>query len=120
MTIGQKIQTLRHQRGRTQEELADALGVSRQAVSKWESDAALPDTDNVLALSRLFGVSTDLLLQPELTVPETPFPQAAEAPLSQGSDSLSDPEPKTPYAAETDAASAGTPEEQPKRQRRAR
>ena len=69
MTIGQKIQTLRRRKGRTREELADALGVPLQTVAEWESDEALPDTRTVLALSRLFGVSTDLLLQPDLTLP---------------------------------------------------
>ena len=59
MTFGEKLQTLRRERGLSQEALAEQLRVSRQAVSKWELDAARPDIDNVLAL---FEVSTDYLL----------------------------------------------------------
>ena len=46
----------------TQEQLAEKIGVSRQALSKWESGDTLPDTINILSLSRLFGVTTDYLL----------------------------------------------------------
>ena len=63
MTFGQKLSALRRGRGYSLEQLAEAIHVSRQAVSKWESEAAMPDTDNVLQLSRLFGVSTDYLLR---------------------------------------------------------
>ena len=63
MTIGEKLQRLRKARGWTQEELAAQVGVSRQSLSKWESDAALPDTANVIALCDLFGVTTDYLLR---------------------------------------------------------
>ena len=63
MTFGEKLQRLRKARGWTPEELAQQMGVSRQSLSKWESDAALPDTANVVALSDLFGVSTDYLLR---------------------------------------------------------
>ena len=62
MTLGQKLQGLRRERGWTQEELAGKLDVSRQALSRWESDSALPDTKNVVQLARIFGVSTDYLL----------------------------------------------------------
>lgn len=71
MTIGEKIQTLRLEAGLSQMQLADEIGVSRQTVSKWESDAALPDTDKVLLLARCFGVTTDALLQSETPLPET-------------------------------------------------
>ena len=57
MTLGERIQNMRKEMGLSQEELAERIGVSRQSVSKWENDAALPDTDKVLQLSRLFGVS---------------------------------------------------------------
>ena len=63
MTLGSKIQMLRKRQGMSQEKLADELGVSRQAVSKWELDAALPDIANVVALSRMFSVTTDYLLK---------------------------------------------------------
>lgn len=62
MTFGEKLQALRKARGWSQEELATQINVSRQALSKWESGASVPDTENVVALSRLFGVSTDYLL----------------------------------------------------------
>lgn len=62
MTFGEKLQALRKARGWSQEELATQINVSRQALSKWESGASAPDTENVVALSRLFGVSTDYLL----------------------------------------------------------
>lgn len=61
MTFGEKLQALRKARGWSQEELATQINVSRQALSKWESGASVPDTENVVALSRLFGVSTDYL-----------------------------------------------------------
>ena len=62
MTFGEKLQQLRRERGWSQEELAAHIPISRQAISKWESGAAMPDTENVVAISRLFGVSTDYLL----------------------------------------------------------
>ena len=62
MTTGDKIFGYRKKAGFTQEELADRLGVSRQAVSKWEQDAAFPETDKVLELCKLFSVSGDELL----------------------------------------------------------
>lgn len=63
MTLFEKIPALRKARGLSQEELAEQLGVSRQAVSKWESGQSLPDLDKILALSEFFGVSTDYLLK---------------------------------------------------------
>lgn len=57
------LKTLRQGRGLSQEQLAEALGTSRQTVSKWESGAALPDAINLLSLSDFFGVSTDTLLR---------------------------------------------------------
>lgn len=62
MNIGQKIQKLRKKTGLSQEQLAEKLSVSRQAVSNWELAECLPDTDNIVQLSQLFGVSTDYLL----------------------------------------------------------
>lgn len=62
MTFDEKLLRLRRSRGWTQEELADKIDVTRQALSKWESGAALPDTKNVVALANLFGVTTDYLL----------------------------------------------------------
>lgn len=73
MTLGQRIQDHRTRLGLSQEGLGDKLGVSRQAVSKWEADGAVPDTDKLIALSRLFGITLNELLQVEEPVqPERP------------------------------------------------
>ena len=63
MTLGEKIQALRTDIGLSQEDLAERLGVSRQAVSKWESGASDPSTSNLLALAKLYGVSAEDLLR---------------------------------------------------------
>ena len=68
MTIGQKIVQLRTSKGISQEQLAETLGVSRQSVSKWEMDQALPQIDNVLQLSTLISVSTDELLHDKIEI----------------------------------------------------
>ncbi len=60
-TMGQIIRRLRKERGMTQDELAELLGVTFQAVSKWENETGLPDISQVVPLARLFGVSTDTL-----------------------------------------------------------
>jgi len=65
MTIGEKICCLRTAAELSQEELAEKLSVSRQSVSKWEMDQALPQLDKILPLCRLFHISADTLLQPE-------------------------------------------------------
>ena len=62
MTLADRIQQLRKQKGISQEELADRVGVSRQAVSKWESAQSVPDLDKILLLSDYFEVTTDYLL----------------------------------------------------------
>lgn len=65
MKIADRILCLRKKKGVSQEELAFKVGVSRQAVSKWESDQSLPDLDNIILMSEYFGVSTDYLLKGE-------------------------------------------------------
>lgn len=62
MTLGQRIQEFRKKAGLSQEGLGEALGVSRQAVSKWESDGGIPELNTLIAMSRLFGVSIGELL----------------------------------------------------------
>lgn len=62
-SLGETIKTFRMERNMTQEFVAGELGVSRQAVSKWESGASDPSTSNLLALARLFGVSAEELLR---------------------------------------------------------
>lgn len=69
MTLGEKIKELRKARGLSQEELAEQINVSRQAVSKWELDLSLPDIDNIVQLSQLFDVSTDHLLTNKQDMP---------------------------------------------------
>ena len=66
MAIGQKIMKLRGEIGLSQEELAEKLDVSRQTVSKWELDQALPQIDKIIFLAQFFGVSTDYLLIDEV------------------------------------------------------
>ena len=68
MTLGEKIYRLRTERGMSQEAFGDMLGVSRQSVSKWETDQSQPELDKIIAISEMFAVSTDYLLkekQPE-------------------------------------------------------
>lgn len=66
MTFGEKLLKLRKSKGWTQEELASQINISRQALSKWEQGTVLPDTENVLQLSKIFGVSTDYLLNDDV------------------------------------------------------
>ena len=66
MILANKITEERKRNGWSQEELANRLGVSRQAVSKWESASSVPDLQRVLELSKLFGVTTDYLLKDEM------------------------------------------------------
>ncbi|MBR5426428.1 MAG: helix-turn-helix domain-containing protein [Clostridiales bacterium] len=63
MSIADRILTLRKSKGMSQEQLAEAMGVSRQAVSKWESEQASPDPEKIIAMSEIFGVTTDYLLK---------------------------------------------------------
>lgn len=65
-----RLAEMRRAHGLSQEELAERLGVSRQAVSKWERAESSPDTDNLIALAQLYGVSLDVLLG--LQLPHTP------------------------------------------------
>ena len=72
--ITNKLVTLRKQLGFSQEELAEKIGVSRQAVSKWERSESSPDTDNLIALSKIYGISIDEMLDYDVASPvkETP------------------------------------------------
>ncbi len=65
MTTGEKLANFRKQNNYTQEQLAELLGVSRQAISKWESDSAYPETEKLIKLSRLYDCSLDYLLKDE-------------------------------------------------------
>lgn len=77
MTIGQRIAECRRQLGLSQESLGEKMGVSRQAISKWEADAALPEIDKLIALSKLFGVSVGWLLGVE------ELPRQEQEPLTE-------------------------------------
>ena len=63
MNIADRIQYLRKTKGLTQEEFADHVGVSRQAVSKWESAQSVPDIDKIIFMSEYFEVTTDYILK---------------------------------------------------------
>ena len=66
MNISQKILLQRKKKGISQEDLANALNISRQAVSKWESSQSVPDMDKIVALSSYFNITTDYLLKDEI------------------------------------------------------
>jgi len=93
MTLGTNISRLRAERGLSQGDLAEALDVSRQSVSKWETDASVPELDKLLRLSRLFGVSLDELVtgpaageepaaEPEVEKPAEPASPTEAVPTS--------------------------------------
>ena len=63
MNVADRIQNLRKIKGISQEQLAEAIGVSRQAVSKWESEQSTPDLDKIVLMSDFFDVTTDYLLK---------------------------------------------------------
>lgn len=77
--IANRLVNLRKQNSLSQEALAEKLGISRQAVSKWERAEASPDTDNLILLSRIYGISMDELLRTE---DEIPMPVNEEEALS--------------------------------------
>ena len=66
MNFPEKLQKLRKERGWSQEELAEKLGVTRQSISKYEGAQSIPDLDKILKLSEIFGVTTDYLIKDEL------------------------------------------------------
>ena len=77
MILADKIIELRKRNGWSQEDLAEKLDVSRQSISKWEGAQSVPDMNRIIALSQIFGVSTDVLLKDELDLgwtPETGLP----------------------------------------------
>lgn len=86
--IANRLVNLRKQNNLSQEALAEKLGISRQAVSKWERAEASPDTDNLILLARLYGVSLDELLQTEDEIPRAEKEESSSA----GGDSSSDTE----------------------------
>lgn len=72
MELGQRIKTLRRSKGLSQENLAKQLGISRQAISKWEAGISQPDIDNIIQLCKTFEISADDLLEiNKISVTET-------------------------------------------------
>ena len=75
MALSEKLYTLRKKSGLSQEQLAERLSVSRQAISKWESGQSVPESDKLIVISNYFKVSLDYLLKEESAQPiptETP------------------------------------------------
>lgn len=77
MTLGETIKQYRAEKGMSQGDLADALDVSRQSVSKWENDLAVPELDKLVKLSEIFGVTLDELVKGKPPAQESPASEAA-------------------------------------------
>ena len=69
MTLGQKLKEIRKRFGLSQEQLAEIMNVSRQAITKWENDGGLPDINNLQELSKIFGITVDYLLNDKNVLP---------------------------------------------------
>lgn len=80
MSLENRLAELRKQAGLSQQELADRLYVSRQAVSRWESGESMPTVENLLYLSELYGVTVDYLLKGDAAQPGKEAPPAAPPP----------------------------------------
>ena len=78
MTFGEKLSKLRKEYNYTQEQLADILGVTRQSISKWESDIAYPETDKLIKIGKLFECSMDYLLNDDITEKQGIEPKETE------------------------------------------
>ena len=79
MTLGEKLSKLRKEYNYTQEQLADILGVSRQSISKWESDIAYPETDKLVKMGKLFDCSMDYLLKEDISEKQSLQPTEKES-----------------------------------------
>ncbi len=103
LEIAKRLSDLRKQNGLSQEQLAEKIGVSRQAVSKWERSEASPDTDNIILLARLYNVSLDELLRTEDDVPvNEAYEQEKEASASENVQEM--PEQEQPEASGFDGS----------------
>ena len=83
MDLGERICKFRTEKHLSQGDLADALGVSRQSISKWETNGSVPELDKLVKLSRIFGVSLDALITGEETVSEEKTEQPTPQPVPQ-------------------------------------
>lgn len=81
MTFGEKLSQLRKENHYTQEQLAELLQVSRQSISKWESDIAYPETDRLIKIGKLFSCSMDYLLNDNITDRDDTVQPAAQQPV---------------------------------------
>lgn len=84
--LGSKLYELRKKSGLSQEAFAEKLGVSRQAVSKWECGASLPDTDNLITISKLYGISLDELIGNTAGTEQDTVVDAAHSPEGEDKD----------------------------------
>ena len=110
-SLGQRIYQYRRANRLSQEDLADSLNVSRQSVSKWETDASIPDLDKLVALSELFGITLDELIKGETTESLQPLPTAPPPDESDVSHELPPPnESDRPPLPVTEPPQAPTPE----------
>lgn len=113
MTINEKISVLRRNLGMSQDELAEKLDVSRQSVSKWESGKSLPETDKVLALSKLFNVSADFLLDDEEEFATVVAPSDSAIIIDETEEIEEDVQPEQEYSEEPESEGYPIDEEQP-------
>lgn len=97
MTLGETIRSIRSAKGMSQGDLADALDVSRQSVSKWETDASVPELDKLMKLCDLFGVTMDELVRG--VKPELPEKDPEESAASPAEEIPPEPAPETPREA---------------------
>jgi len=100
MELGEKLSLLRKQRGMTQMELAEALDISRQAVSRWEQGVSEPSTANLIRIGQLFGVPVNALVNVDAQSPPEAEAQAAEANPEETDPEETDPEAAAPEESE--------------------
>lgn len=90
MSLGERIRSLRTERNMSQNDLAESLKVSRQSISKWETDGATPDLDKLVSMSEIFGITLDKLIKGATPIPamqalgaetSSPAPNAKEVPI---------------------------------------
>lgn len=86
MTLSEKLYALRKKSGLSQEQLAEQLHVSRQAISKWESGASVPESEKLIAISNYFNVSLDYLIKEEYTQSENDSPQSVQKDAAYAAD----------------------------------
>ena len=82
MTVSEKIKDIRARFGLSQEQFGEKLRVSRQTVTKWESGVALPDSNNILTMAKLFGITADYLLQNSDPAPLLALHQELDEPIN--------------------------------------